>query len=340
MNTLMSTLLGCHLLIAAATGPAVLRSEFIYETAPFPSCHASTIAETPAGQLVAAWFGGTRERAPDVCIWVSHHEGGQWTPPAEVASGVQADGSRHPCWNPVLFQPKEGPLMLFYKVGPSPSTWWGMLRTSGDGGRTWSEARRLPHGILGPIKNKPIQLANGDILCPSSKEGHGWKVYFERTRDRGITWETAGPVNDPCEIDAIQPSILLLGGGRLEAIGRTQQKRLFEIWSEDGGQTWGKMTLSSLPNPNAGIDALTLKDGRHLLVYNHSEIGRSPLNIALSADGRAWTTVLTLEDEPNAEFSYPACIQTRDGLVHISYTWNRRRIRHIVVDPARLASLP
>ena len=87
---------------------------------------------------MAAWFGGTRERDPDVGIWVSRSDGSQWSAPAEVANGVQPDGKRHPCWNPVLFQPSKGPLLLFYTVGPSPDTWWGMVRTSSDEGRTWS----------------------------------------------------------------------------------------------------------------------------------------------------------------------------------------------------------
>src|SRR5688500_7164965 len=113
----------------------IVRSEFIYETAPFPSCHASTIAETKDG-LAAAWFGGTAEKNPDVGIWFSTSiRGGSWSPPVEVANGVQEKGKRQPCWNPVLFQPKEGPLLLFYKVGPSPSRWWGMLIKSADGGK-------------------------------------------------------------------------------------------------------------------------------------------------------------------------------------------------------------
>src|SRR5512134_1028765 len=116
---------------------AILRSGFIFEAAPFPSAHASTIVETPGG-LVAAWFGGTAERNPDVGIWVSRRDGRQWTAPVEVATGVQPDGTRLPCWNPVLFQPPSGPLILFYKVGPSPRAWWGMARTSADAGRTWS----------------------------------------------------------------------------------------------------------------------------------------------------------------------------------------------------------
>src|SRR5207245_4015646 len=111
-------------------------AEMIYEAAPFPSSHASTVAETPEG-MVAAWFGGTAEGRPDVGIWLSRREGGRWSAPAEIANGSQPDGTRYPCWNPVLFQPANGPLLLFYRVGPSPSEWWGLVRTSPDGGRTW-----------------------------------------------------------------------------------------------------------------------------------------------------------------------------------------------------------
>ncbi len=97
------------------------------------------------------------------------------------------------------------------------------------------------------------------------------------------------------------------------------------------------MSLLALPNPNSGTDALTLRDGRHLLVYNHATDGRSPLNLAVSRDGRTWQAALVLEDEPKAEFSYPAIIQTTDGLAHVTYTWKRRKVRHAVIDPAKLA---
>ncbi len=324
--------------LTSAASPGVVTTEFIYETAPFPQCHASTIVETKTG-FAAAWFGGTKEKNPDVGIWVSRHEGGHWTVPVEVANGLQADGKRHPCWNPVLFQPRTGPLLLFYKVGPSPSSWWGMLRTSDDAGKTWSSATRLPDGILGPIKNKPVQLANGDILSPTSSEHDGWRVHFERSRDLGKTWEMTAPVNDGKEFGAIQPSILFHGADRLEAVGRTKQGKVFQVWSEDGGKSWGDLCATSLPNPNSGTDAVTLKDGRHLLVYNHTTKGRSPLNVAVSRDGKDWQAALVLENEPG-EYSYPAVIQTTDGLVHITYTWKRQRVRHVVLDPAKLELKP
>jgi len=322
-----------------AAPPAPKKSQFIYETAPFPSCHASTLVEPNSGGLVAAWFGGTREKHPDVGIWVSRLEGNVWTTPLEVANGVQADGSRHPCWNPVLFQPKNGPLMLFYKVGPDPKTWWGMLRLSEDGGITWSEPRRLPEGFAGPIKNKPVQLASGDLLCPSSSEDNGWRVHFERSSDLGLTWSSTGAINDGTEIGAIQPSILFHEDDQLQAIGRTQQGKLFTVDSDDGGKTWGTMTLTSLPNPNSGTDAVTMKDGRHLLIYNHTAKGRSPLNLAVSSDGKAWNAAMVLESEPG-EYSYPAIIQTKDGLIHATYTWKRQKVKHIVIDPATLTSEP
>lgn len=324
---------------AAAESPAIVKSEFIYESAPFPSCHASTIVETKDG-LLAAWFGGTHEKHPDVAIWTARFEGGKWTAPVEVANGVQADGKRYPTWNPVLFQPKTGPVLLFYKAGPSPSEWWGMLMSSEDQGKTWSKPQRLPDGILGPIKNKPVQLKSGDILCPTSTEHDDvWLVHFERSSDSGKTWVATLAVNDGKEIGAIQPSILQHKDGRLQAIGRTEQSRVFTTESKDEGRTWSKMELLDLPNPNAGTDAVTLADGRFLLVYNHTTRktgNRETLNVAVSDDGKKWKAALVLEHDPKKEFSYPAVIQTRDGLVHITYTWHRTRIRHVVLDPAKL----
>lgn len=321
--------------------PGLISSEFIYEEAPFPECHASTIVESK-GTLIAAWFGGTREKHPDVGIWLARREGGKWTTPVEVANGVESADKRYPTWNPVLFQPKKGPLMLFYKVGPNPDAWWGMLMTSEDGGKTWSRPRRLPDGILGPIKNKPVELPNGDLLSPTSTEDQGWRVHFERSSDQGKTWQSTGPINDGKEFGAIQPSILFHKDGSLQAMCRSRQGNIVETWSKDQGRTWSPLKASVLPNPNSGTDAVTLRDGRQLLVYNHTTTTpgrwggpRSPLNVAVSSDGRTWQAALVLESEPG-EFSYPAVIQTADGLVHITYTWKRKKVRHVVVDPAKL----
>ena len=328
--------------LSAQTGlthPAILRSEFIYTGAPIPSAHASTIADTPQG-LVVAWFGGSHEGADDVTIWLSRLVDGHWTAPLSVADGVQSGGARYPCWNPVLAPWPDGTLRLFYKVGPSPARWWGMWIASQDGGRSWSVPTRLPNGILGPIKNKPVRLPSGLIVSGSSTESTDsvprWRVHFELSADSGRTWTVVHPAppNGP-ELDAIQPAILVHPNHRLQALGRTRAGYVFEAWSLDDGRHWGPLTLTQFPNPNSGIDAVTLQDGRHLLVYNHDSQARTPLNLAVSDDGRSWSKLLELETAPG-EYSYPAVIQARDGLVHVTYTWNRNRIMHVVLDPTRL----
>ena len=325
-------------LLAAEPLPiGVVSSEFIYETAPFPECHASTLAETSGRTLMAAWFGGTEEGNADVGIWTAERTAAGWSKPVEVATGIQADGKRHPCWNPVLFQMPAGPLVLFYKVGPSPSTWWGMRIESTDGGKSWSKPERLPDDIAGPIKNKPVLLEDGTLLCGSSTEDHGWRVHMEFTQDAGKTWKRTDVLCDGKTVQAIQPAILRHSGDKLQILCRARSGgRVLSAWSEDSGKSWSPLEpIADLPNPNSGIDAVALADARHLLVYNHTPRGRSPLNVALSKDGKAWQAAAVLESEPG-EYSYPAVIQAADGKVHVTYTWKRKKVRHVVIDPAKL----
>jgi len=332
-----------------------IKGQLLYplDDKPTPECHASTLAETPSG-LVCAFFAGTYERHPDVGIRVSLLRDEKWTRPIEVVNGVQNDTLRYPCWNPVLFYPEKGPLMLFYKVGPSPQEWWGMLTTSDDDGKSWSTPQKLGKDpkighLLGPVKNKPIQLADGTLICPSSTEQETadetlWKVHFEITDDLGKTWEVVGPINDGKEFDAIQPSILQYPNSRMQILCRTREKVIAQSWSEDSGKTWSKMTATTLPNPNAGTDAVTLSDGRQLLVYNHTyrdvktSSGRYMLNVAISENGRDWKPVLTLENDTTnpAGYSYPAVIQASDGMVHITYTYERESVKHVILDPEKL----
>lgn len=309
-------------------------AEFLFEKAPFAQCHASTIVDS-SGELVAAWFAGQYEKHPSVGIWVARREAGKWSAPVEVANGQSTDGKRYPCWNPVLFKPSSGPLLLYYKVGPDPTLWWGMVRKSDDQGKTWSEATRLPDGFLGPIKNKPIVLADGAWLFPSSTESpdkqNAWRIHFERSSDQGATWTKSAPSYTDKPFGAIQPAILRHDGARLQAVGRSQAGKVFSVWSNDGGRSWGTMGFLDLPNPNSGVDAVTLRDGRHLLIYNHTTKGRTPLNLALSTDGKKWEKIADLETNPG-EYSYPAIIQSADGKIHATYTWQRRRVRHVEID--------
>jgi len=325
-------------------GTAVQLSEFVFDDAPSESCHAATIAQLADGSLAAAWFAGREEGSSDVGIWLSRKADDRWSDPVEVANGMQPQAKPYPCWNPVLFQTESEPLMLFFKVGPSPQSWWGEVMFSTDNGKTWQQRRPLPNKGIGPVKNKPVQLADGTILCPSSTEHDGWRVHIERTTDHGETWVRSGPLNDGHKIGAIQPTLLSHEGGRVQMLCRDfeVQGNVWQSWSDDNGMTWTPLSATSLPNPNAGLDGVTLRDKRQLLVYNHTHRrgsfpkSREMLNVAISQDGKDWQAAMVLERAPD-EFSYPAVIQTRDGLVHIIYTWRRRTMRHVVLQPDELS---
>ena len=218
-----------------------------------------------------------------------------------------------------------------------------------DRGRTWSDAIRLPDGVLGPIRAKPVELSRGVLLAGSSTEHDGWVVHMERFSTEAETeagwqralaspdaWEQVGPLNDPDEYSAIQPTILVHSATELQILSRSRQRLIMQAWSRDGGATWGPMSPTDLPNPSAGIDALRLRDGRFLLVYNPTTRGRRRLAVAISRDGQTWRPGVTLEDAEDGEYSYPAMIQTADGQVHITYTWRRQRIKHVVFDLSRI----
>ncbi len=333
--------------IPAPKFPGFVSEDFVFTKAKFPQCHASTILKTSRG-LVVAWFGGTKEKANDVGIWTSYHDGNKWSSPKEWANGVQYDGHRWPTWNPVLSQPTEdGPVILFFKAGPDPRHWWGEMMISYDRGRSFRDRQRLPEGIDGPVRCKPIVIDNGQtLLCGSSTETNGWTVHFEKVAlKKGIpsgTWKRIGPINMPDEFNAIQPTFLTHKDGTIQVLCRTQESVISTSQSKDGGKTWSKMEATNLPNPNSGIEVVTLQDGRHLLIYNHLGSGktgwgrRGLLNLAISEDGKTWRKVGVLEKEEKQEFSYPAIIQAENGLVHISYTWKRQRIKHVVIDPSKI----
>lgn len=320
--------------------PRLERRVMIMETPATTNCHASTIVALGKGKLMASWFGGSREGNKDVSIWIAVNENGKWGEAREIANGVINDTLRYPCWNPVLFKTKAGKLFLYYKVGPNPRMWWGMMMSSSNNGKTWSAPEKLPQGMLGPIKNKPLQLADGDILYPSSTESADnkrWHIHLERSDRNARNW-TRIPINNDT-FGVIQPSILRYPHDSLQLLCRSRNNTVVQAWSKDNGQTWGPLSPTDLPNPNAGTDAVTLKNGLKVIVYNpllpgnEWWEGRSRLYVAVSENGENWQNVFALEDEKKGEYSYPAVIQTpEDNAVHITYTADRKNIRHVVLQ--------
>ena len=267
---------------------------------------------------------------------------------------------RKACWNPVLYEMPDGELWLFFKIGSSVGDWTGWLTKSKDGGLTWSEKEPLPfdaegRAFLGPIKNKP-ELIEGRLLCPSSTEKDGWRFHMEILDLKTGEWKWI-PVasteaiktddNQLHPIDCIQPSILKLKDGRLQVLMRTHNAYIATSYSSDNGDTWTPVTLLDIENNQSGTDAVTLRDGRHLLIYNNFKTQpmmpkgvRTPLSIALSDDGQHWHHVLTLEDSPIDEYSYPAIIQGEDGRMHCVYTWRRQRIVYKLIDMSQSVLTP
>lgn len=327
------------LLAVNAQRKATLVSEqFIMNNPPVPAAHASTITELPDGDLLASWFGGSRESAPDVCIYTARFHAGKWAAPVQVASGVINDTTRFAAWNPVLFTTAEGRILLFYKVGPNPREWWGMMISSTDNGYTWSAPERLPDNILGPIKNKPVQLADGTLLHPSSTESldeKEWHIHVELSDSTGHHWKRVAIDCDTFGV--IQPAALFHSGKRIQMLCRSRQNVIVQTWSADNGLTWSPLTRQAMLNPNSGIDAVTTSKGLQVLIYNPAVSGkdwwngRNELRAAISKDGEHWKDVYELVKAPKGEFSYPAVIQTKDGLLHITYTYDRKNIRHVVL---------
>ena len=239
--------------------------------------------------------------------------------------------------------PGTAALTLFYKVGPSPSEWWGMALTSRDGGQTWSDrtsaAGRRPRANqeqAGAARRWHHRQRLEHRVAPSSPSV--WRVHFERSerRRQDLDDRHAAGGDDGARTDAIQPAILVHPDGRLQAVGRTRSQRMFETWSSDARPHVDAAGADRRCRiRTAGIDAVTLRDGRHLIVYNHTTQGRTPLNVAVSRDGKTWSAPIVLESEPG-EYSYPAVIQTSDGMIHVTYTWKRERIKHVVINPTRL----
>ena len=331
--------------------------EFIYEHAPFPSAHASTIVEVGKGEFLSAWFGGTHENAPDVAIYMSRRTSAGWSTPIEMAREPNT-----PCWNPVLFHAKAANgkparLWLYFKYGTNPAEWTAGRRHSDDDGKTWSEVEHLPAGVYGPIRAKPYLLPDGTIISGTSIESyHSWSAWVERSTDNGETWTRFGPITLPelkhattpalgsgKAIGLIQPTVIPMGDVKTGKHLRLYMRSSIQIGkicvsdSMDSGKTWSDARTLDVPNPNSGIDIVRLRDGRFVLLYNDTPTGRTPLNLAVSKDGDHFTNFSTVESETPGEFSYPAIIQGTDGNLHMTYTWQRKTIRYATFP---LASVP
>lgn len=313
----------------------LVTEEDIFTKAPFKSCHAATICSLNNGELMAAWFGGNYEGDTSVAIWSAIRNKDGWTAPKKIATGT-LNGKTYACWNPVLFTDKKGKLYLHYKVGASPRNWKAFYKISSDRGHSWSASMQLPDSLLGPIRNKPLILANGEILYPSSRESEeddNWTAHMEKSSADLVHWRTF--TLPPTAFGIIQPTLLQYKDKRIQALFRSREHVIVQSWSTDEGEHWSVPTATNLPNPNSGIDAVSMRNGTQLLGYNPLKAGanwwegRSVLKIASSTDGINWKDVYTLEEHKEGEYSYPAIIVDDTDNIHIVYTAKRAVIRYV-----------
>ncbi|KAJ8422772.1 hypothetical protein Cgig2_003765 [Carnegiea gigantea] len=341
----------------------IVKEEFTFpeESRPFNVCHTSSIVE-----FLVAYWGGSNEGAPDVKIYTQRYrKDGSWDSPVVVEEGPNIA-----LWSPVLFKVQDQ-LLMFFKIGPgfqtsvsyflhsfllptcllkclrlslTPGTaeynfsWTGCMKRSFDGGLTWSEREQLPAGIMGPVKAKPLLLDDGRLICGSSVQSwNAWACWVEITGDLGKTWSKKGPIQIPnVNMSVIQPVPYKTDNGNLRILMKSHHDiggRICMSESKDGGHTWSPAMLTQLPTGDAAIDAVKLEDGRLLVAHNATS--RGTLKIAVSYDdGDSWTEALTLEDTQGMEFSYASIIQDSDGFVHVTYTYKRLQIKHVVLQPS------
>lgn len=335
-----------------------MQKELIIKKLPTAFCHASTVAALPDGELLCCWFGGTHEGEADVAIYASRRTKAGWSKPIKLADGAAAN------WNPVLFATQKNKLLLFYKQGNKIADWQTMLKVSADNGRSWSEPCELVAGDMsggrGPVRNKPVRLADGRILAGASTEHGIWQAFADISDDDGKTWKKssivvinnltyhAGEKTAESNIavsqqsfygrGVIQPSLWQSADGAVHMLLRSSEGYIYRSDSQDRGATWCPAYALTLPNNNSGLDLVRTDSGKLFLVCNPVAANwgqRSPLSLFKSQDdGASWQKVLDLETE-QAEFSYPAIISVGEKLI-ITYTYKRENIACVTLDADKL----
>lgn len=317
----------------------------------WPMAHSSSIGALQDGQVGAVWYAGSREGAGDVAIYFAERStgpGGQWSTPVPVVTRQSASEELRryvkKLGNPVVFRLPGEEVGLIY-VSVSVGGWSGSslnLKRSRDGGRTWSPSRRLtlsPFLNIGElVRTNPLPLRGGGVAIPLYHEFLGrfpevlW--LFTNAGDGDLM---VGKTRMFGGREYIQPSAVPLNAECAVAFMRDMSPRRSIAMSEtsDGGLSWSRPRSTDLPNPDAGIHAIRLSSGYILMAFNDTRRSRENLKLAVSRNGgRNWGRIITLEEAPGAEFSYPSLARDAEGLIHLVYTWRRNRIKHAVFNEA------
>jgi predicted neuraminidase len=339
-----------HSLLCSAEKTQIISECFVSPNIEDFDCHSSCLIETSPQRLCAVWKGGPGKGMSNIDIkqnigiWLSIFKDGKWNTPVQIVSALDSV-----CWTPVLTKQPDGELFLFYRIGFDLRHTISFFKRSIDEGISWSDAEILPAGIVGPTKSKPVFDSEGNMICGSSVEAGAPDDEFKATAcwieifSKEGRWSKHGPIEIPEKrFGCIEPVLFWGDNGALKMLCRDRSNRIGLkgwIWaaeSFDNGKTWSELKKSTLPNPDAGIDALSYGDGEIILIYNNSHTDRYPLTLALSRDnGNSWTPLFNLEDESG---EFPSATKDSQGFIHVTYAYvsegkAQRRIKHVIIDP-------
>jgi predicted neuraminidase len=326
--------------------PPVFLTESINPDQGLPMVHVAALAQTPDGILHCVWYGGSAECRPDVKIYLSQKEpGGRWTQPVAIMTRDQAekdlDRPIQGLGNALLIADSDGSLRLLF-VTIAMGKWSGSQLNScvsKDGGLFWSRAEHL---TLSPffnlselVRNRPLPLQSGGWCVPIYQEFLGKFPELLWISKEGI-WRKSR-IAGGCSF--FQPSVVPTSSSSAVVLMRdyTAARKIQSASTDNGGFSWSQAAPTSLPNPDAGISGLPLRNNRILIAYNDSPKDRSDLSLALSQDGGgSWSRLVSLVHEEGASFAYPYLFRTSDGMIQLAYTWKGRELRLITFNEAWL----
>jgi predicted neuraminidase len=360
-----------HLLAIAAAAPVTAQQQDLIFPPESWHNHSSSIVELPNGDLLVCWFHGSGERtADDVKILGARKlkSTGRWTAPFEMA-----DTPGFPDTNCTMFVDSKQRLWLFWPVILA-HRWESALMKykmtadfSGTGAPKWTHFDNIllkPKNLLEQIqqhlpesehktrllkdasdkltsrlgwftRTHPVELPSGRILLPLYSDGFDCSL-IGISDDGGQTWYASEPI---VGLGNIQPSIVRKKDGTLVAYMRDNgppPKRIHFSTSKDEGLTWTPAQDSELPNPGTSVEAIALRSGKWIIVYNDLEKGRHSLAISMSDDeGATWKWKRHLGVQEKSQFHYPSVIQAKDGSIHVTYSYfvpEGKAIRHARLD--------
>jgi predicted neuraminidase len=314
-------------------------SRVVYEISERPGlCHCSSIAETADEGLLCVWYEGAYEGSSDTAIrGCSLPRGAErWEPPRDL---FRYPGT--PLGNPVLFSlQRDGGrarLYLLFSIllGESWTDSVPYVAVSEDGGHSWANPALLfpKKGLM--AKTRPLELASGRVLVPLYDEAGYFPVVL-------VVEDPARWAAGRCTAEtmargiAIQPALTELPDGSIMMLCRTNRGGIWKSLSYNGGHSWSLCAATRLANPDSAIDLQRLDRQTLLLAFNDSAVDRRSLAVALSRDaGRSWSCLAQIEAGPG-EYSYPSLLVDSRGSIHVSYTDNRYRIKHVQFDSSWL----